>query len=329
MRKKVLVLRGGPSSEYEVSLKTGKSVIGQLADDYDVTDIVIDKNGEWISGGMIVKPEIVCRNVDCVFNAMHGEYGEDGQIQEILESLQVPFTGPKRMGATISMNKVATKDIYKRHGIKTPLHKVLTKPDSESVEAGIEVQAMLVFRTFPMPVIIKPVGLGSSVGITIAKNYEQLSNAMKNAYNDHDQIMVEEYIEGREATVGVVDNFRGKKVYALLPVEIRIPEEYEFFNYDAKYSGKTEEISPGNFNKKESEAMQEIAALAHEALGLRHYSRSDFIIHPRRGIYILETNSLPGLTEESLLPKSFEPIGSNYKEFLNHIIGLVLGENSA
>lgn len=329
MKKKILVLRGGPSSEYEVSLKTGRSVIDELSkkeEQYDVQDIVIDKNGDWILDGMIVEPAIICRSFDCVFNAMHGEYGEDGQVQKILEQINVPFTGPRRLGATLSMNKAVSKDIYKQNGIKTPLHKVLTRPESENVEAGIEVQAGLVFRTFPMPVIIKPLGLGSSVGIAIANNYEQLKNEMKKAYVNNQKIMIEEFIQGKEATVGVVEGFRDQEIYPMLPIEIRVPSEYNFFDFDAKYSGKTEEISPGQFSSEESKQMQRIAQLAHEALGLRHYSRSDFIIHPTRGIYILETNSLPGLTPESLLPKSFEPVGSNYSEFLDHVIALALGE---
>jgi D-alanine-D-alanine ligase len=328
MNKKILVLRGGPSSEYEVSLKTGKSVIEKLSNKYEVTDVVIDKNGDWLVSGLIVKPEVICRNVDCVFNAMHGEYGEDGQVQEILEVLGIPFTGPKRLGAVLSMNKASSKEVYKQHGIKTPLHKVLKKPDTENEEAGIEVQAMLVFRTFPMPLIIKPVGLGSSVGIEIVKTYDDLVQTMVKLYEQYDELLIEEYIEGREATVGVIDRFRDDKVYALLPIEIKVSDDYKFFDYDAKYSGGTEEISPGNFSKDESEAMQEVARLAHEVLGLRHYSRSDFIIHPKRGIYILETNSLPGLTEESLLPKSFEPVGSTYEEFLDHVITLALEESA-
>lgn len=327
MKKKILVLRGGPSSEYEISLKTGRSVLDALSkkeDRYDVKDVVIDKTGDWIIDGIAVDPSVACRNVDCVFNAMHGEYGEDGQVQKLLETFRVPFTGPRRLGATLSMNKAIAKDIYKQNGIKTPIHKVLTKPDSADVEAGIEVQAGLVFRTFPMPVIVKPVGLGSSVGISIANNYQELKTQMKKAYEVQDKIMVEEFIQGKEATVGVIEKFRDQQMYALLPIEIRIPQEATFFDFDSKYSGKTEEISPGQFSVEESHQMQEMAKLAHDILGLRHYSRSDFIIHPKRGIYILETNSLPGLTTESLLPKSFEPVGSNYEEFLEHIIELAL-----
>ena len=321
--KKIVIVRGGPSSEYDVSLKSGKSVIDELSDIFEITDIVIDKTGAWLHEGLEVKPEHVCRNADCVFNALHGEYGEDGQIQSILERLSVAFTGPRRLGATLSMNKASTKEIYKQHGIKTPLHKVLSRPDTE---AGIEVQATLIFQTFPMPIIVKPVGLGSSVGISIARDFKTLVETLKSLYIDHDKVLLEEYISGREATVGVVDKFRDQKIYPFLPIEIRVKSPSGFFDYEAKYSGETEEISPGNFTREENKLMQEIAVKAHDILGLRHYSRTDFIIHPRRGIYVLETNSLPGLTKASLLPKSFEPVGTDYKTFLEHVIGLALEE---
>lgn len=318
MKRKIAVLRGGPSSEYEVSLKTGKSVISALQDFHNVTDIIVDKNGDWYVGGFLKKPHEAVRGADVVFNAMHGEYGEDGKVQQLLEVMGIPFTGPKTFSAAISIDKAKTKEIYKQHNIKTPHSKVLVK------NRPIEEIAYELFRSFPMPVIIKPLSSGSSVGILIAKDYRSLVSALEISFNNSVKVLIEEYINGQEGTVGVVDGFRGQKHYAMFPVEIKPPKDKDFFDYQCKYDGSTEEICPGNFRAEDSKAMQEIAKLAHQVLGLRHYSRSDFIIHPRRGIYILETNSLPGLTKESLLPKSFEPVGTNYREFLEHVIGLAL-----
>jgi len=137
-------------------------------------------------------------------------------------------------------------------------------------------------------------------------------------------VLIEEYIAGKEATCGVVEGFRGYGHYPLLPIEIR--HNKDFFDYDSKYSDNgAEEICPGNFSRAEKEELEKMAVEAHKVLGLRHYSRSDFIIHPKRGIYILETNSLPGLTEKSLIPKSLSAIGSNIKEFLSHILHQTLG----
>jgi D-alanine-D-alanine ligase len=319
MKKKIAVIRGGPSSENEVSMKTGRTVIDELGKDHDVLDIVIDKQGVWICQGREVKPDVICRTCDLVFNALHGEYGEDGQVQRILEQTGVPFTGPRKMAAALSMNKAQTKEIYKQFGIKTPLYKIVNRKDGDVNKIAIEI-----FRGFTMPVIIKPVSLGSSVGISIARDYKTLLDTLISLFIRFDQLLVEEYIQGKEATVAVVENFRGKYIYSFLPVEIRIPNTCQFFDYEAKYSGKTEEICPGSFSLEESKAMQDFAAKAHEALGLRHYSRTDFIINSRRGIYAIETNSLPGLTKESLLPKSLQPVGSNYKEFIDHVVWLAL-----
>ena len=139
--------------------------------------------------------------------------------------------------------------------------------------------------------------------------------------------MVEENIKGREATCGVVDKFRGNDFYSLLPIEIIKPEKSDFFDYEAKYCGGSQEICPGNFSRDEKEAIQELAVAAHKVLGLRHYSRSDFIISPGRGIYILEVNTLPGLTAESLLPKSLQAVGCSLPDFLDHLITLALAGN--
>ena len=312
------VLRGGPSAEYEVSLKSGKSVIDALGDRYEVLDIFIDRDGVWHHQGIPVKPENVFKRVDVIFNALHGAYGEDGTVQKILDQFNVPYTGSKALASAVGMNKVLSKKVYQSRKLKTPLHVVVSKGENP-VDA-----AKKVFRTFSMPAVVKPVSGGSSVGTSIAKTLADLEQAIEEAWKYSDQALVEEFISGREATCGVVDNFRQEKIYALLPIEIIKPKEAAFFDYNAKYSGKSLEICPGNFSSEEKKIIQEMSQAAHEALGLRHYSRSDFIIHPKRGIYILETNTLPGLTSESLLPKSLSAIGCSLADFLDHLINLAI-----
>lgn len=318
-RKKVGVLRGGPSSEYEVSLKTGKSVIDNLnPEKYEALDIFIDRDGVWHYSGLPIEPEKVFKKVDVIFNALHGAYGEDGTVQKILDQFGVPYTGSRALASAIGMNKILSKKVYTDHGLKTPLHKVLHKKEHKPEHVSV------IFKSFPMPAVVKPVSGGSSVGTNIASNLIELENAIDEAFKYGEQIMLEEFISGKEATCGVVDNFREKEVYSLLPIEIRKPSESKFFDYKAKYGGESEEICPGNFAVAEKKIIQEMAERAHRALGLRHYSRSDFIVHPRRGIYILETNTLPGLTTESLLPKSLQAIGCKFSSFLEHLIELAL-----
>lgn len=319
IRKKIAVLRGGPSSEHEVSLKTGKNVLRELSDKYDVIDIVIDKEGVWHIHGLPVDPIKAIKMADLVFNALHGEYGEDGKVQQLLENLQAKFTGSGSLSSALAMNKIKAKEIFQKNGLQTPLHKVLSKPESDE---GLELQALLIFRNFTMPVVLKPVDKGSSIGISVANDFETLKEAMGRLYEMYPQILVEEYIVGKEATVGVIEKFRNQDLYSLLPTEIELPKQKKLFDYETKYSGTAAERTPGNFNSSEREALQKIAKIAHEALGLRHYSRSDFVVHPKRGIYILETNSLPGLGENMLLVNSFKHVDLTLGEFLDHIINL-------
>ncbi len=317
-RIKVAVVRGGPSTEHDVSLKTGKSVLENLGDNYVPTDVFIDKKGEWHIDGVAVKPEKVFRNHDVIFNALHGKYGEDGELQQLLDRFGAKYTGSKALASAIAMNKKISKDIYEKFGLKTPIYLLVKKSDD------ISKLDEKVFKTFHLPAIVKPVNGGSSYGVTLVKKAEGIIDVVQKAFAYSDEVLIEECILGKEATCGVVDNFKGQDIYSLLPIEIRKPAANEFFDYDAKYSGKSDEICPGNFSKEESQLIQKMARDAHAALGLRHYSRSDFIVHPKRGIYILETNTLPGLTKESLLPKELKAIGSSLSQFLDHVIGLAL-----
>ncbi|MEI6297086.1 MAG: D-alanine--D-alanine ligase family protein [bacterium] len=314
---RVAVLRGGISSEYDVSLITGGSVLKALRDKYDTKDILIDKSGEWHLDGLPVHPERVCRSVDVVFNALHGEYGEDGKVQQILNLFSVPYTGSGAVPSAVAMNKALTKDLFKKHQIKTPMGFVFDKGNATEI-------ANYIFRKISPPWIVKPASGGSSVGVTLAKTFAELENGILEAFRYGDKVIIEEFIKGREATCGVIDNFRGQKVYSLLPVEIIKPTARDFFDYECKYDGSTKEVCPGNFDQETKDEIQNIAMKIHNAMSLRHYSRSDFIVSPRRGIYALEVNTLPGLTPQSLFPKSLAAIGCSYEDFLDHLIGLAL-----
>ncbi|MFA6445658.1 MAG: D-alanine--D-alanine ligase [Candidatus Paceibacterota bacterium] len=315
---RVGILHGGPSSEYEVSLKTAKSVKKNLPVHYEAVDIFVDKKGDWHVHGLKKSPHDAVKHLDVIFNAMHGEYGEDGTVQGLLDNFGVPYTGSGKFASAVAMNKALSKEVYKKNGLKTPLSVV--------VEKGAVTTEFLhkLHRSFPFPVVVKPVGKGSSVGISIAKTLPKLIEGLELAFSYGDRVLLEEFIAGREATCGVIEQFRGKKIYSLPPVEIRKPKTSSFFDFDAKYGGTSEEICPGNFSEKEKKEIERMAVEAHKALGLLHYSRSDFIVTPRRGIYILETNNLPGLTEESLLPKSLNAVGATLNLFLDHLITLAL-----
>ena len=317
-RIKVAVLRGGPGGEHDVSMKSGKNVLENLSDKYIPTDIFIAKDKAWYLDGVVISPEKLFRNVDVVFNAMHGEYGEDGKVQQLMDHFGVKYTGSKALASALGMNKVLAKEIFVKAGLKTPIYKVIKKGDNlQDIDKTI-------FKTFPIPAIVKPGGSGSSIGVSLVKVLKDILPAIEKALKYSEVVIVEEFIKGKEVTCGVVEKFRDEQLYSLLPVEITKPKEFEFFGYDAKYSGCSSEVCPGNFSDKEKKTIQDMAIEAHRLLGLRHYSRSDFIVSQKRGVYILEVNTLPGLTKESLLPKSLEAVGCSLPYFLDHVITLAL-----
>ena len=323
MKTVVGVLRGGPSNEYEISLQSGANVLTALdRERYMPRDIFIDRAGNWHLHGVAVPPEKALRGVDVAFNVLHGEYGESGEVQKILESTRVPYTGSDALSSILAFNKHTTKELAKKVGLKVA-HSVV-------VEAGADVEALSLklFRSFPHPAIVKPALGGSSVGMTVADNYHALHDGLHRALAVSPKVLVEEFIKGREATVGVIENFRDQKLYALMPVEIIPPPKHAFFNYEAKYGGGTTERCPGNFTDEEKRQLEDLAKRIHEAVGAKHYSRSDFIVS-RRGIYFLEINSAAavGLTNGSLLPKAIEAVGSSMPLFVDHIIGLALRQN--
>lgn len=317
---KVGVLRGGPSSEHEVSLKTGEAVLANLPEKYFGHDIFIEKNGDWNMDGKYAYPEKVFRSVDVMFNAMHGYYGEDGKVQSMLEHHRVPYTGSGALASAIGMNKFMAKGAFKAAGLRTPVGILL------DADIGAREGVKKVFSKISPPWVVKVVNGGSSVGVYIAKDPISLAGALESAFavGGKEKVMIEEYIRGKEATCGVIDSFRGQDVYALPVVEIMPAQGHSFFDNESKYSGQAREIIPANFNMDIKREIERMARAAHRAIGARHYSRSDFIISPR-GIYILEINTLPGLTSESLLPKSIEAVGSSYGELLDHLLTMAMG----
>ncbi len=320
MRTVVGVLRGGPSSEYEVSLKSGAAILEALdKEKYEARDLFIGRDGQWHLHGAPVLPEKALRGIDVAFNVIHGEYGEDGQLQRILEAVSVPYTGSDAFSSSLAFNKHNTKELVSKLGIKTAHAVLIDKEITEDVERT----AFDLFRSFPHPAIVKPAIGGSSVGATIVHTFHDLEPALHKAFEISPKILIEEFIRGKEATVGVIDNFRGEKTYALLPIEIVPPKKHGFFSYDAKYSGETIERVPGNFSSEEKDQLMQHAREVHEAMGLSHYSRSDFIVS-KRGVYFLEVNNAAGcgMTKESLFPKAVNAVGTTLTDFLSHIVEL-------
>jgi D-alanine-D-alanine ligase len=220
---KVGVLRGGPSPEYDVSLKTGANILANLEDKYEPLDIVISRDGTWHEKGFEKSPENILKRVDLVVNGLHGKYGEDGEVQRLLEHFKVPYTGSNSFSSAMTMNKVAAKNIYKNYGLKTPVAFIV--PLEELSKKIIRTA----YESVPAPFVVKPASTGSSIGVYIARSLPELEEAVIAASHHSPKVIVEEFISGKEATCGVVEDFRGQKHYSLIPIEIR--HGRDFFDY--------------------------------------------------------------------------------------------------
>ncbi|MHB1316883.1 MAG: D-alanine--D-alanine ligase family protein [Minisyncoccota bacterium] len=314
---RVAVLRGGPSYEYDVSLKTGSEVLRNLPSHYKGIDILIDKDGIWHMNGVPKSPEKIFPHVDIVWNALHGHYGEDGKVQHILETHGVPHTGSPVLPSAFCMNKALAKNIFAKYGIRTPHSTVVHKDEmSSSLVRDI-------FTTLPHPAIVKPVSSGSSIGVSVVKTIPELVEALEHAFSFGEKVVVEEYITGREATCGVISGFRDENLYALPVLEVKRPagDSHYSFEHKMEYEASFDHLSLTPLERAEA---KRIAMLAHKALGLSHYSRADMIVHPKRGVFLLEVNNQPGLEKTSSFAQGLEHIGSNLSGFLDHVINRTL-----
>lgn len=314
--KRVAVLRGGPSAEYEVSMQTGAGALAALREmGYVVKDIIITRQGEWLDQGFVRAPEQALEAIDVAFLALHGAYGEDGTVQRIFERLRIPFTGSRSFPSALAFNKILTKESLRQHGVKMAEHRRLKLDEVEDIDA----EAAAIASEFGPQYIIKPVASGSSVGTMFVRDAALLPQALRDALTQSGEVMVEEFIRGREATCGVLEGYRGERLYSLPVIEIVPPEEAVFFRADVKYNGATQEIVPARFSYHEKAQIEELARFVHDELGLSQYSRSDFILRDGKP-YFLEVNTLPGLTAESLFPKAMKAVGGDLKQLIQHLI---------
>lgn len=280
----------------------------------NVRDIVVTKTGEWLVNGYVKSPEQALLGVDVAFIAMHGEFGEDGQVQRILERNGVAYTGSQPFASARAMNKQLTKEHLKAFKVKMPKHMRVDK-GTDPMQAAATISSL-----FGREYFVKPVCGGSSLS-TFTADSSNLATVLEQAFAVCDAVLVEERVRGKEATVGVLEGYRGSSHYIMPVIEIVPPTGKDFFDEEAKYSGLTDEIVPGRFGKAERELLSTLAKDIHTHMELRHISRSDFIVAPQ-GIYFLEVNTLPGLTDQSLFPKAVESVGGSYRELILHLLKL-------
>lgn len=314
-KTRVAVLRGGPSSEYDVSMQTGVGVLRALNDlGYHVVDITVSKAGEWIVDGRVKDPDKALITTDVVFIAMHGAYGEDGTVQRICERLHIPFTGSNSFASAMAFNKDMTKRALREHIFHLPRHVRVTSDNLLDVEAVSNVIA----GSFGPTYVLKPTSSGSSHGVQIV-SADTLKDALTQAVTQYGECMVEEHIQGTEATCAVLGDFRDNELYSLPAIEIIPPQGRAFFDETVKYDGSTTELCPGRFSYEEKEKIAELAQLVHRVLGLSQYSRTDCIVKDGE-VYFLEVNTLPGLTSESLFPKAAAAVGLSFNDLIDHLV---------
>ena len=302
------VLMGGPSSEREISLKSGKAVYAALQGlglGAVAIDITTDKQDELIN---LIKSQ----GINCAFLALHGRFGEDGSIQNILEGLNIPYTGSGVEASSLAMDKVASRRIFEANGLAVPRYKVLDKT-----------RRLNPFHNdLGLPLVIKPNSQGSSIGLSIIDKEEDLSGAAALAFSFDDTIIIEEYIRGREMTVGILAE-------RALPVIEIIPKKL-FFDYEAKYqAGLTEYVVPAELEENIARGVMEAGIAAHKFLGCFGSSRVDMILGNDSRPYVLEVNTIPGLTYTSLLPKAAKCVGIEFGELCLKLIKLAYEKASA
>lgn len=314
---RVAVLRGGPSDEYDLSLSSGGAVLQALEDEGNARDIFIDTKGVWHERGIARRAGDILPRYDMVFNALHGEYGEGGEGIQLLAQHSIPFSGSHALPSALAFNKVRSRELFERNDIRVPYGKVFSLRDGT-----IDELAFSIFRSMPLPLIIKPVSSGSSHGVTLVKDYHSLVLGLENGFRRSHDLLLEEYIDGFLISVGVVEHLRDEELYTLIPTEIRYNRDHGYFDY-RDVSHKTY-LTPRHLPHSQIKEIERQAKSAHEGLGLRHYSRSEFIVSPSRGVYMIEINSHPDLSEDSPFVHALQNIGMNVKHFLHHVTERVL-----
>lgn len=302
---RIALIAGGVSGEREVSLSGAAGVSEAL----DREKFIVNR---YDPATDLARLAADAPQLDFAFILLHGLYGEDGTMQGFLDLLGVPYQGSGVLGSAIAMDKNLAKELYQFNGLPVA--------DWQIIGAGDEVKEEELIARFGLPVVIKPVREGSSLGLTLAQTREELMAGIEKAQSHGSRIMIEKYIRGSELTVAVLGN---SELQPLPVIEIVPGKEFAFFDYDAKYkAGASEEICPARISDELTVKVQEYGVAAHRALRLRGYSRTDIMLSEEGSLYLLETNTIPGMTPTSLLPQAAEEYGLAFDKFLEKLIEL-------
>ncbi len=304
---RVALLAGGQSGERDVSLAGAAGFEAAIdRERFELTRYDPKTDLEFLARD--------AQRIDVAFILLHGTYGEDGTMQGYLDLLGIPYQGSGVLGSALAMDKNMAKTLYQLEGLPVARWEMAQAEDRDSADR--------LLGSVNLPLVIKPVREGSSLGMSIAHDEQQLLDGVRLAYEHDSQVMVEEFIEGREITVGVIGN---EQVMPLPLVEIIPGDEFEFFDYEAKYkSGGAREVCPADVDADIAAQAQEFGLAAHRVLQLRGYSRTDMILTPAGKLYLLETNTIPGMTPTSLLPQAAAEAGLDFRALISRLLDLAL-----
>lgn len=342
----VALLMGGPSREHNVSLLSGETVAEHIdKDKYCVTPVIVSEDLQcsvfdadkfpdskmadfkyWLGTTPRLSisetlAQLKKQNIDIVFMCMHGEYGEDGTVQALLETYKIPYTGSKMLASGIAMDKIAYKRILTSSGVATPeAIYYFTNPLSNKSKMISDVESKLGF-----PCVLKTPSSGSSIGVELCEDPKQLFENVEKLFSYEQKLFVEKYISGREFTCAVLGNSYSDEIIPLPLTEIICNNK--FFDFEAKYTpGITKEITPAKIDKDLTAEIQKIAVNVHNLLDCRGLSRTDMIVEDDR-IFVLETNTIPGMTDQSLLPQAAVAAGMTISELIDKIVQFGLNDH--
>ena len=307
-QKHICVLYGGRSLERDISLVTGHRVARGLTElGYQVTAVDVDES--------LVK-RLTDLKPDAAFIALHGKGGEDGTVQELLEILNIPYTGSRVLASIKAVDKVLTKHVLEAGGIPTPAFFAFS--DAAFREMGAKDALPLIVEKLGLPVVVKPAAMGSALGIHFAADLREIPRAMLSALSFDRKVLLEKYVRGRELAVTVMDSFEGR---ALPIVEATPRADHAYYDFDSRYVlGETEFTVPADLQQPVADQVREVALATYDALGCTGYGRVDIILDEGGVPWVLEVNTIPGMTESSLMPLAAEAAGISFGELLEMMV---------
>ena len=314
MDTRVAVIMGGPGQEHDVSCRSGANIVKVLRAKCSVIEVLVKSTGSWIIDGEEMHTlgaalDKLKQSVDIVFPIIHGTFGEDGTLQALLDASNIPYIGSKVAASSIAMDKCRTKYIYIANNLPTPAFSEFTPETKKEVEGFVQAH---------YPVVVKLNASGSSFGVSFPKSKEAAIQEVSNFLVQGATVLVEEVVNGREFTCGVLEGEDGP--YALPVTEIQPAENLEFFNYEAKYQqGGASEITPAEISDELRLKIQALALAAHRVLGCRDVSRTDFLLDEGSPV-LLETNTLPGMTDTSLLPQAAAAMDISFETLIEALV---------